>query len=257
MSLTKRLKDRIDAINVLFKQYDQMTIRQIYYRLVGTMGVNYRQVIYACKIGREQGLVAWESIVDRARPSYDIGRTFETAKDFLASVVDYFNLDYWTGSDSHIEIWTEKDALSQILYKISGEYQVPVRVTRGFLSISNKHLWSGDKMVLYFGDFDPSGLYIDEDLKWECSVDGFTRIALTKNQIEEHTLPSVAVNRRDPRARSYMKEHGSRGWELDALPPDVLQGLVRQTIEKQIDFDLAEKQKEERRIRLEIERVMN
>jgi len=230
-----------------------MTLRQIYYQLV-TKGLNYRQVAYICKVGRLKGMISWNSIVDRARPIYSIGRTFETIEDFLQDIGDYFNLDYWIDSENHIELWTEKDALSQVLYEIAKEYHVTVRVTRGFLSLSNKKRWGKANLtILYFGDFDPSGLFIDKDLQWsQVGYQSFSRIALTKEQIATYILPSIKVNRLDPRANSYIATYGKRAWELDALSPNVLQKLVRDTIEQYVDFDLEQKEKTENEIREKI-----
>lgn len=247
--ISKKVMARISAINGVISQYGQVTIRQIYYRLLGVLPVNYRQVIYACKVGRQNGLISWNGIVDRARPSYSIGQTFEKASDFIDEISGYFHLNYWAESNNHVEIWTEKDALSQILYKIAERYHVTVRVTRGFLSLSNKVRWGGNnKTILYFGDHDPSGLYIDEDLKWEVVLENFKRIALDLNQITEHNLPPIKVNKRDPRSGNYIYEYGNEGWEIDALPPDYLENLVRTAIEEYVDFDLQQKKDEEEKI---------
>jgi len=251
--MRKKTKERIDHINKLLKQYGEMTVRQIYYQLVGVIPINYRQVIYACKLGRREGLISWGAIVDRARPIYSVGRQFEDGSDFIEAIVNYFHLNYWQDSKNEVELWTEKDALSQILFGIAEQYHVTVRVTRGFLSLSNKKRWGRKGLtILYFGDHDPSGLYIDKDLSWEVAFENFKRIALTMEQITEHSLPSVKVNRADPRAPGYLAEYGSEGWELDALPPDVLKELVKNSIEEYVDFDLDEKKIEEAGIRTEL-----
>jgi len=245
--------ERVAWVNELLNQFGVMTLRQIYYQLV-TKGLNYRQVGYICKVGRVKGLIPWKSIVDRNRPVYSIGRTFVDVDDFLQEVVGYFNLDYWADSENHIELWTEKDALSQVLYRIAEKYHVTVRVTRGFLSLSNKVRWGSDDLtILYFGDFDPSGLFMDKDLQWsQLGFKNFHRIALTQEQIRDHKLPSVKVNKRDPRAASYIANYGMEGWELDALPPNILETLVANTILKYTNFVLEQKQLEQDQLREQI-----
>lgn len=254
--MRSKTRQRIAWINALFDQFDEMTLRQIYYQLV-PKGLNYRQVQYACKVGREKGLIPWDNIVDRSRPAYSIGRTFPGVDGFLTAMADYFHLDYWNGSQNHIEIWTEKDALSQIIKEVAKPHQVTVRVTKGFLSLSNKARWGHDDLsILYFGDFDPSGLFIDKDLQWSNLAWGdFERKALTTEQIQEYDLPSVKVNRRDPRAKEYIPAYGTQGWELDALPPDVLQQMVQDAIREHVDFDLEQKREEERKVRRKIRRL--
>jgi len=250
--LQKKVRDRIGFINALIRKYGPMTVRQVYYQLA-PYGLNYRQAEYACQKGRELGLIPVEMIVDRTRPSYGLNK-WTSLNGALESMEQGFKLDYWKDS-LRFEIWTEKDALSQILYEEADRYRVPVRVTRGFLSTSARHKWSDPELViLYFGDFDPSGLYMDEDLKGSEFMNYvyFKRIALTKEQIKDQNLPSVKVKMSDSRAKRYVEEHGYRGWELDALPPDYLRQLVRTTIEPVIDFDLDAKRKEELEIRRQI-----
>lgn len=207
--MRKKTKQRIEKINNVLAQYGSMTLRQIYYRLLPE-GYNYRQIMYGCSLGRREGLISYGRIVDRSRPIYG-SRLFPNFKDYLETIGDSFSLDFWVNSETRPEIWTEKDALSQILYDESRKYNVDVYVTRGFLSISNKARWGGgNATILFFGDFDPSGLYIDKDLEYEVTFQNFRRIALTKNQIQQHSLPSVPVKRSDPRASAYIVEHGAR-----------------------------------------------
>jgi len=247
--LGKKIVTRIEAINKVINQYGQVTIRQIYYRLLGDLGAPYRQIQYACKIGRRQGLISKSGIVDRSRPIYG-KKLFNELRDFLDGTPETFHLDFWNDSDVRPEIWTEKDALSQILYAEARRYNVDVYVTRGFLSDSNKYRWGGEnKAIMYFGDFDASGLFIDKDLEFSVVFKNFERKALTQNQIEEHKLPSVAVNKSDPRSLGYIKRYGDVGWEIDALDPNLLREMVRAAIEQYINFDVERKRDEEEKVR--------
>lgn len=246
MGLTKTTLKRIQAVNQLHEQYGKMTVRQIYYQLVPS-GLNYRQVQYAIQQGREHGLINVENIVDRSRPSYGTYK-FKNLATFLEDSVYTYRQDYWADQDYKAEVWTEKDALSQIISEEAEPYRVPVRVTRGFLSTSNKHDWSNkNTIILYFGDFDPSGLWIDLDLKNNQFLDylHFQRIALTFEQVQKQDLPYVKVKKKDPRAAEYIEQYGEKCWELDALPPDQLRHLVKTSIEKLTPFDLEEKQAQE------------
>ena len=66
----------------------------------------------------------------------------------------------------------------------------------------------------------------------------FRRVALTPEQIDAHSLPPQPTNATDSRARGYTAD-GS--WELDALPPDVLAGLVRDAIAEHVPPDFGER----------------
>jgi hypothetical protein len=243
----KKTLQRIEAINQLLEQYGTMTVRQIYYRLLGDVGLSYRQVTYACKVGRKKGFIDPFAIVDRSRPVYG-KEVWGGIDEFLEGIPDLFNLDYWRDSPIKPQVWTEKDALSQVMYEIASKYQVDIYVTRGFLSISNKNRWGGGT-ILYFGDYDPSGLYIDKDIRFDMVFENFKRIALTSEQVREYDLPSFKVKRGDPRTPRYRAVYGDFGWELDALPSDILKNLVGEAIEEYVDFNLEQKQIEEKIIR--------
>jgi hypothetical protein len=65
----------------------------------------------------------------------------------------------------------------------------------------------------------------------------FRVIALTMAQITEHNLPSISAKPQDPRHNAYVKAHGSKCWELDALDPRQLRDILRHRVEELIDWD--------------------
>lgn len=255
-TVQKKTRKIIDLINQQIEQYGRMTVRQVYYRLV-TLGFKENPIYNACKVGRWHGLIDLDAIVDRSRPSYGTD-VWESKKEVQEWLSKNFKLDYWKDNKYRVEIWTEKDALSEVLSDIASSYRVPVRVTKGFLSTTKRYRWGGKNIIiLYVGDFDPSGLYMDEDLQKDrfLKFASFERVALTTEQIKQYDLPSIPVKLTDSRAKRYVAEHGRRGWEVDALEPNVLQELVKQAIEKHITFDLDEKIAEEQRIREEFKEI--
>lgn len=245
--LSKKYLKIIVKTNELLNKYGKMTLRQIYYQFV-PLGFNYQQIGNATKAGREYGLIDPSKIVDRSRPSYGLN-VWESPQELLETAAHGYKLDYWKDQPHKVEVWSEKDTLSEILQEEAEKYRVPVRVTRGNLSIGNKVAWSNpNAIILYFGDFDPSGLGIDRDLKNNqfLAYHRFERIGLTLAQIQEHNLPSFKVKKSDNQAPAFIEKYGNRCWELDALPPDILRKLVREGIEKHLTFTLAQKQAVER-----------
>jgi len=244
--IAKKTQKIFDQVNEFFTIYGSMTVRQVFYQLV-SKGYDYRQIQNALKVGRERGLIPLDKIVDRSRPSYGIN-VYDNPQQSMDSTVNQYKLDYWNDQPYRVEVWTEKDALSQIMYEVAGDYRVPVRVTRGFLSDSNKIKWQQQGLVvLYFGDFDPSGLCMDEELDENNYLSGvnFERISLTIDQTKQYNLPSVPVKMDDPRAKKYVTKYGKRCWELDALDPNLLRALVSKSIRSHITFDLEQKIREE------------
>ena len=63
------------------------------------------------------------------------------------------------------------------------------------------------------------------------------RLALNMDQVEEFDPPPNPTKMSDSRAPSYVDQYGYDSWELDALTPSVLHGLVRDAVEPLIDTD--------------------
>ena len=99
-------------------------------------------------------------------------------------------------------------------------------------------------VILYLGDFDPSGLNMDETtLEHIKTFAGslypfisFERIALTWDQIELYNPPPNPVKKKndgsysDTRGEKYVALYGPSSWELDALRPEILDRLITDSI---------------------------
>jgi hypothetical protein len=178
-----------------------------------------------------------------------------------------YRRDLLAGQECALELWIEKDALSRICHDVAIEYCVPVVVARGFSSVSFLHecrqrvvrAVAGEGKeglrILYFGDLDPSGWAmlpamlhtLTEEMGLRDVVDG-VRVALTPEQVEEHGLPHSVeamkeTDTRTPAYREWLRSEGhpdTLAVELDALSPEVLQGLVRGAIETSLDMGKVE-----------------
>ena len=75
-------------------------------------------------------------------------------------------------------------------------------------------------------------------------IDGFMgrlevrRIALNMDQIHHHNPPPNPGKTTDARAKGYVRRYGRQSWELDALPPDVLDELIRSHVDSELDHHL-------------------
>ena len=151
-----------------------------------------------------------------------------------------------------IELWVEKDSIRNFLEDLAAKYRLSIQVLRGFASLSmyRKALLRaakrGTQTILYVGDHDPSGLKIEEVSAREMGID-MERIALTTRQIRRYEPPSIPVNRRDSRAREYIKSHGKRCWEVEALRPRTLLRVVEEELRNHVPSEyLAEADTKER-----------
>jgi hypothetical protein len=102
-------------------------------------------------------------------------------------------------------------------------------------------------ILLYLGDHDPSGEDMVRDIGSRLEMFGIQvevrKLALTMEQVKEYDPPPNPAKMTDPRAAEYVDKHGETSWEVDALPPDVLDRLIRDSLESAIDLDLMEKVK--------------
>lgn len=106
-----------------------------------------------------------------------------------------------------------------------------------------------EALLFYLGDHDPSGEDMVRDIQDRLEMYGVTlevrKLALTIEQVEEYDPPPNPAKMSDPRAAKYVDEHGATSWEVDALGPDVLDQLIRDSFEAVIDSDKMEAIKEE------------
>lgn len=107
-----------------------------------------------------------------------------------------------------------------------------------------------EAVVLYFGDHDPDGLEIPRSAERNvlaiAEVRGielpelrFERVALTREQIRQYNPPPFPAKESSPRFDAYVNETGLKtAWELDALRPEVLARLIRDSVAEYFDEDI-------------------
>ncbi|MBT9167460.1 MAG: hypothetical protein DDT19_00798 [Syntrophomonadaceae bacterium] len=123
----------------------------------------YQRFSNALVKARQEGLIPWAWLEDRVRQPRVV-RMWRDLPDFLDTVRQAYRKDIWPSQPQYVEVWLEKDALSGLFADITEEYGDTLVVGRGYNSWSayqevvlrfrrqNKPV-----VILYFGDFDPSG----------------------------------------------------------------------------------------------------
>lgn len=181
LHLSKTNKQRLVQINEIIERYAaqgyRLTLRQLYYQLVSQALIPNKTAEYA-KLsrllvnGRMAGEVDWDSIEDRLRvPKIPYWATGITSA--INDTIDQYRLNRMEGQDSYIEVWVEKDALSNVLYRVTSEYHIKLMINRGYSSCTAMHDayerfdYHADAMpyILYLGDHDPSGLDMVRDIR--------------------------------------------------------------------------------------------
>ena len=132
-------------------------------------------------------------------------------------------------------------------------WRVPHMAARGYPSHSE--LYSAGKrlqghledglapIVFYLGDHDPSGLDMTRSLREELSLYArapieVVRLGLNLDQVRELRLPPNPAKETDRRFEQYVRETGcTDSWELDALSPAFIDGLIEQAISDLVDHE--------------------
>ena len=157
----------------------------------------------------------------------------------------------WEDQAYNVVVSLEKDALSRLMSDVANRYSVRTFPTRGYPSFTyvqrmasyiRNRLKGKPTVVLYFGDFDPSGVDIERDLterltKYRAGDFKIRRVALTHDQIVQYSLPPMPVKKSDARTPSFVAAYGDEAVELDALDPNVLKQLVAESIEEYMDTE--------------------
>lgn len=253
----------VDTVNKYRKLGFNLTLRQLHYQLVSVNAIVNHQTAYK-KLGtilddcRYSGVIDWSMIEDRGRkldyPYYE-----DSVSAAIQKTANYYRLERQLGQRVHIEVWTEKDALSQIFGRVTNKYGVGLCVNKGYTSSSAIYkayerfadrFDNGQSVViLYFGDHDPSGLDMVRDIEDRlrfmfdngqlCSPDydfAVIPIGLTMQQIKKYNLPENPAKLTDTRSASYVQKFGTKSWEVDALSPEVLTEIVDYNINNHMDI---------------------
>ena len=263
----------VEAALEVFKQYDTaLTLRQLYYRLVSrhlfpnTIN-SYKRLSRLMVKARETRDVPVNCLEDRSRRILGRGDAgFVSAEEFLKKRIaslresyKEFRLPMWVDQPNYILVSLEKDALSRLVSDIANQYSVRTFPTRGYPSFTyvqrmasymRNRLSGKPTVVLYFGDFDPSGVDIERDLserlgKYNAGDFTVVRVALTDEQITKYDLPPMPVKTSDARSEAFLEAYGNKSVELDALDPNTLKFMVAQSISSHINLDAWKKKEAE------------
>lgn len=274
MAFHQKTLDLFAAVNGILGEYEgPLTLRQVYYRLVAAQIIQnteneYKGLSKHLTRARLAGLVDDSRIIDRVRSTLRV-QCWPDLSHFLQTVRRAYRREKWTSQDYNLEVWCEKDAVAGVLEPIANEYEIILYPCRGYNSYSAlkeaaERIGYIDRptVVLYMGDFDPSGQDMPRDIRDRLTKDFGVQldlyvIALTRQQIEAYDLPPAPAKRTDSRAAAFMARHGDMAVELDALPPNVLQDLVRDNVEQFFDKSAFEQEAEiEREERTKLEHLI-
>jgi hypothetical protein len=242
------MAERPAALIEIVEAGKPMTVRQVFYQatvkdLVEKTEAGYAKVQRALADMRRDGAIPYDWIADNTRWQRK-PRTFDSIEDALEQTAQFYRKALWADADADVEIWLEKDALAGVVYPVTGLYDVPLMVARGYASLS--FLYNAAEVIkdldvpaclYHLGDYDPSGVNAGEKIEATLqemapySEIHFKRIAVTQRQIMKWDLPTRPTKSSDTRAKKFGDEESV---ELDAIEPNRLRDLVRDVIERHL-----------------------
>lgn len=201
------------------KGYSLLTVRQLFYILVSRFPKDYpaSRTFY-------KRMNRYLTKIRRLNP--EVHKKFvDPTRQFTVPPLPY----------PRVELWVEKDSIRNFIAKLAAKFRLSIQVLRGFASLSmyrkalDRARQRGVGLVLYIGDFDPSGLLIEKVAESEMNHKKgirFVRLALTMEQIKRFKPPSRPVNLKDSRAKEYIEKYGDRCWDVEAIRPRTLYRLM-------------------------------
>lgn len=259
-----------EGIPIVKRYGGNLTLRGLHYQLVNLGMTNdlkhYKKVVTAMIKARWGGLLNFYDFVDHDRDT--IGKTesemtvFDDKVDEAKKQIDLWMKGYsknrWENQPIYVEVFIEKKALIGAFSDVCKKHKVALNPCKGYPSLTflydaserfKEALEEGKEPVLiYFGDYDPSGEDIPRSIKDNLSEMGIgvrlERIALMKEQVLEWKLPPAPTKVGDSRTAKW---DGLGQVELDAVTPEKLYELCEDAIDDEFDDDLFDELSNEER----------
>lgn len=240
-----------------------LTIRALHYQLVSRGMTNdmqhYKRVVAATGDARWKGIISFDAFSDRERA---MACETEADKTIYEDKVEYaklqvrlwannYYLNRWENQPYYPEVLIEKKALEGVFLKTCKNNAVALGACKGYPSLTFLHDISlriieaenqgKQPIILYFGDYDPSGEDIPRALRENlidlgCNSDlEVRRICLHEYQVLNWGLPPAPTKETDSRSAHW---DGLGQVELDAVAPEKLMSLLQDAIDDIFDQDL-------------------
>ena len=216
------------------RSYTRLTVRMLFYRLVSRFKYPatrnfYQKIVYHSKKMRRVDIALASKFRDPTRqvtiPPFSYRKTV---------------------------LFLEKDSIRTFLGPLLVKYRLSTLVLRGYGSLTAfqralaRCKKKGTELILYVGDFDPSGVDIQKAAQNEMNHQSgirFVRLALTLDQARRYKVPPRRVNKMDPRAADFIQKYGDRCFEFEGLAPPRAKKLIEAGFRKYLPKEFLEEAK--------------
>ncbi|MER8913410.1 hypothetical protein NKI32_06160 [Mesorhizobium sp. M0761] len=249
---TKTLLDAVDMVLTEYREHWPLTIRHVFYRLVGAYGYPKDESFYSKLIdhignARRGRVIPFNAIRDDGVVTLRMDH-FDDQNHFLRHVRvlgENYHRNMLANQNLHVEVWCDAAGMLSQLFKVSREFSVQAYSSGGFDSLTAKKDLADriceiakPTVILHLGDYDPSGksmfdviaedvsAFVIADRPWSSVTVDFKRIALTADQVFRYSLPTVPPKKTDSRTARWEGET----CQLEALSPDNIAHILRSHI---------------------------
>ncbi len=249
---TRELLGLVRAVLSEYAAYLPLTLRQVFYRLVGAHGYDKTEPAYA-RLGehlnraRRAGLIEFSAIRDDGI-TFVQPLAWDSPRELMLTFqhhAERFRLDRQEGQQRRLIFAVEAAGMVPQIQRIADPFGIAVHSSGGFDSLTAKRdlaellgEWPSVE-VLHIGDHDPSGVHlylsmaedveeIADDLGLETDIE-FSRLAVTPAQVRALNLPTAPAKPTDRRS------FDGGTVQCEAIPPDVLAQIVTAAIRKRLD----------------------
>ncbi|WP_270545307.1 toprim domain-containing protein [Butyricimonas paravirosa] len=247
----------------------ELTLRGLHYQLVSIGMTNslqhYKRVVKAMEVARWEGAVDFEAFSDLDRVMVgetraeitDVLNKIEEAKYQVSAWMKHYSKNRWENQPVYAELFIEKKALQGVFQSVCAQNGIALGACKGYPSLtflyeaaqrfSNAYDQGKECVILYFGDYDPSGEDIPRSVADNLnrmardvnSLSPFNvevkRFALFESQVREWKLPPAPAKETDSRTANW---EGIGQVELDAVKPEKLKRMAQEAIDSIFDYSL-------------------
>jgi hypothetical protein len=260
------LLDAIEKVIAELEEFWPVTDRQIHYDLLNDPPLihaskpdsryqndkrSYKAVCELITRARHEGHIPYERIEDETRKDV-VWRVYSSLADYYESqrysLLTGYGRDLMQGQRDHVQIVVEKNTMNGVVRPVAMKYTIPYQIGRGqntttpVWKIAMRFKASGKKqlILLVMSDLDPDGDAIAHSLGQRLRDDHgiknieVYKVALTMEQIRDLRLPEsfTRAKKDSPNYKRYVKRYQTDlVWELESVPPRLLQQLLTQYIE--------------------------
>lgn len=270
------LLGQVEAVLDEYRDHLPLTVRQVFYRLVGSFGYPKDEAAYdrlsnMLVRARRSLMIPFDALRDDGTVVRE-PQGFDGTADFwerIRATAEQYRRNRQVGQPVFIELACEAAGMVPQMERVARDYGVPVYSGGGFDSLTAKkevvdRVLARDvpTMFLHVGDFDPSGVSIFEShtndvrrfvrqIVHFADTSPATAARATKVDIQ---LDADFIPKRIVLLPEQVEEHEldtdtpkesdtrSANWPYDytaqaeALPPDILARIVREAIEDELDM---------------------